>query len=53
MRDLSLERHGPTNEQLYQSTTNHISNGRMKSTQSQEYYGTIINRQNPGIINHV
>jgi hypothetical protein len=40
-------------EQQYQSTTNNISNGRIKLTQPptvpQEYYGTITNRLSPGI----
>jgi hypothetical protein len=53
VRDLSLERHLSIKEQQYQSTTNNISNGRMKSTQPptipQEYYGTITNRFSPGI----
>jgi len=42
-------------EQLYQSTMNNISNGRIKPTQPptvpQDYYGTITNRISPGRMN--
>ena len=47
MRDLSLERHPPINEPLYQS-----SSARAKPTPPpavpQDYYGTLTNRSNTG-----
>lgn len=52
IRDLSLERHSPMREQMYQSTINYSANGRAKPTQPpsipQDYYGTITHRLSPG-----
>jgi len=48
MRDLSLERHPPMREQLYQSTINYSAYGRAKPTLPPQvpadYYGSISNR---------
>ena len=53
MRDLSLERHPPMREQIYQSTINYSAYGRAKPTLPPqvptEYYGTISNRFSSGM----
>jgi hypothetical protein len=53
MRDLSLERHSPMNEQQSQQNQLTTNNGRVRPTQPsavpQDYYGTITNRLSPGI----
>lgn len=53
MRDLSLERHPPMREQLYQSTINYSAYGRAKPTLPPQvpadYYGSISNRFSSGM----